>query len=53
MSDKPQVIMGRYASRSIEELDSDENEAEAIYLQAEYALAFGPKWSIWYEEENH
>jgi len=39
------LVVGMYRGRS-EVVDETDNEKDAEYLRAEYALAFGRDWSI-------
>ena len=44
------IIMGQYQGRDAEEIDTADNQKSAEYLVAEYKMAFGEHWHIWF---NH
>jgi hypothetical protein len=43
------VIIGVYRGKR-EDIDEFETEREAIAARSEYAMAFGPNWTIYIEE---
>ena len=42
-------ILGVY-NEKIEVIDSTDTYTDAVYLAAEYALAYGPEWQIYFHE---
>ena len=43
-------IVGSYAGRTPEQIDTSRSEGEIVYLLREYQLAFDKDWRLWIEK---